>query len=134
VTNGRERLTWRNSWAVACSNQDNPSTKVPVEVRAAAAELEMMLMKTIITMTTMRNIKTSSSFLITESRSFSDAAMAFFSRCISLHTISSSSIDMSPFKSLSKTPKQVSESSWVAKAGYRSSTVIVVLPGWTNVR
>ena len=53
---------------------------VPAGPKAAAAEPEMMEMKTMMEIRKMMKRKTLSSFLMTESRSLSEAAMAFFSR------------------------------------------------------
>src|SRR5690349_19187435 len=80
----------KNSWAVAENNQERANTEPPSELNTPDAEVEMMEMKTIMTMTKTMNMKISSSLETTESRSLSDAVMAFRSRPISTHTASSS--------------------------------------------
>ncbi|KAI7724395.1 hypothetical protein KC322_g104 [Hortaea werneckii] len=91
------------------------------EVSTPAAEVEIREMNTRSVMTTTMNMKTSSSLPTTESRSFNDAVMDLRSRPISTHTASSSSIEMSPFISLSNMLKAASASSSFSKASRKSS-------------
>lgn len=88
---------------------------------AVAAEVDMIETKTKMVMIATMNSRTSSSLETTESRSLSDAVIAFRSRPISTQTASSSSIEISPFKSLSNIVKAASASSSLSKAGRRSS-------------
>src|ERR1700730_17362128 len=92
---------WRNSCAVAEKSQERAKTVEPADVRTPEADVEINEMRTKIVMTATMNKKTESNFDTTESRSFSDAVIALRSRPISTQTASSSSMEISPFKSLS---------------------------------
>src|ERR1700743_570773 len=111
----------RNSWAVAEKSQDRASKVDPAEVSTAAPELDIRLTQTRIVMMKTMKKNTWSSFETTESRSFKDAVMDFLSRPISTQTASSSSMEMSPFMSLSKVVNAASASSSLSNTGRRSS-------------
>jgi hypothetical protein len=125
---------WRNSWAVAENSQERARTEDPSDVKTPDAEVEIMETKTRIVMMATMNMKMSSSFETTESRSFKDAVIAFRSRPISTQTASSSSIEMSPFRSLSNMVNAAVASSSLSKAGFKSSERTVSDPSsCTNV-
>ena len=115
----------KNSWAVAENSQERAKTVDPADVSTPEADVEINEMKTKIVMTVTINKKTSSNLETTESRSFNDAVIALRSRPISTQTASSSSIEMSPFKSLSNIVKAASASSSFSNAGRRSSAKTV---------
>ena len=114
-------MDWRNSWAVADNSQESARMVDPAEVRTPAADVEIKEMKTSTVTAKIMNMKTLSSFLTTESRSFNEAVMDFLSRPISTQTASNSSIVISPFMSLSNMLKAASASSSFWKAFRRSS-------------
>lgn len=110
---------------MAENNQDKARRVEPADVRTPDAEVEIKEMKTRIVMTATMNMNTSSSFETTESRSLRDAVMALRSRPISTQTASSSSIEISPLRSLSNMENAAVASSSLSKAGRRSSASAV---------
>ena len=124
----------RSSWAVAEKSHERASSAEPAEVSTPAAEVEIREISTRIVITTTMNMKTSSSFETTESRSLSEAVMDLRSRPISTQTASSSSMEMSPFMSLSNMVNAASASSELSKADFRSPGKTVSKPSLANVR
>jgi len=77
----------RNSCAVAENSHDSASTVPDAEVMILAVEAEIKLRNTRTTITATMNVKTPSSLLMTLSRSFKLAIIAFRSRLTSAKNI-----------------------------------------------